>query len=72
MFDKTVNTILDVEGMSCIHCVKRVEEALKSIKGVKKATVDLDAKKASVDYVEAKVSRDALIKAVCDAGFKAR
>lgn len=72
MFDKSVNIQIKVEGMSCMHCAKRVEDALKSVKGVKKARVDLTEKTASVDYVESKVSRDELVKAVCDAGFDAQ
>lgn len=72
MFDKSINTVIKVEGMSCMHCVKRVEDSLKALKGVKKAKVDLTAKTASVDYVEAKISREDLVKAVFDAGFSAR
>ncbi len=72
MFDKSVNTVLSVEGMSCMHCAKRVEDALKALKGVKKVKVDLSAKVADVDYIEAKISRDELVKAVCDAGFSAQ
>lgn len=71
MFDKSVNTIIKVEGMSCMHCAKRVEDAIKALKGVKKVKVDLAAKSASVDYVEKKVSRDDLVRAVCDSGFSA-
>ena len=30
-----------IKGMSCNHCVARVEEALYSLEGVKKAKVNL-------------------------------
>lgn len=33
-----------VEGMSCGHCVKRVENALKSIDGVVSVEVSLEGK----------------------------
>ncbi|MBW4828478.1 MAG: copper ion binding protein [Clostridiaceae bacterium] len=41
-------TIL-IEGMSCGHCVKAVEEALKELDGVKSVVVDLEGKKAVVE-----------------------
>lgn len=71
MFDKTESLTLRIEGMSCEHCVKRVTDALKSIKGVKKAIVDLEAKSAEVTYLPAKTNREAMTAAVCALGFKA-
>lgn len=71
MFDKTENLTLHIEGMSCEHCVKRVADALKAIKGVKKATVNLEAKSAEVTYIPAKTNRDVMTSAVCELGFKA-
>lgn len=41
-------TIL-IEGMSCGHCVKAVEGALKELDGVKSVVVDLEGKKAVVE-----------------------
>lgn len=71
MFDKTENLTLRIEGMSCEHCVKRVTDALKALKGVKKATVNLEAKSAEVAYSPAKTNREAMISSVCALGFKA-
>ncbi len=45
--EKIIKTV-KIEGMSCMHCVKKVEEALKRIKGVKEVTVNLDAKRALI------------------------
>lgn len=72
MFDKTEKTTLQIEGMSCAHCQKRVEEALKGVKGVKSASVDLEGKSTEVTFVPAKASRDQLIKAVEAAGYTAQ
>ena len=60
---------LSIEGMRCMHCVKHTEEALKSVKGVKKVNVSLENKTAIVE-INDKVSSDSLIKAVEDLGFK--
>lgn len=57
--------ILTIEGMSCMHCVARVENALNAIEGVK-AHVDLKKKRATV---EGDVADDVLVKAVEDAGY---
>lgn len=40
--------IIKIEGMSCSHCQKRVEEALKKQREVKEVEVDLKEKKAEV------------------------
>ena len=47
--DKKMNEkILTVEGMTCMHCVGRVDKALNSIEGVEEVQVDLEAKRAVV------------------------
>ena len=57
---------LYIEGMSCMHCAGRVENALNAIEGVK-AHVDLKKKRATV---ETDADDAVLIKAVEDAGYK--
>ncbi|NLM46096.1 MAG: heavy-metal-associated domain-containing protein [Firmicutes bacterium] len=64
-------TVLKVDGMSCKHCKMRVEKALQTLEGVQEAVVDLEAGTAEVTYDEAKISREALIEAVADAGYTA-
>ena len=39
---------LRVEGMTCMHCVAAVEDALKEVSGVTDASVDLESKQAEV------------------------
>jgi copper ion binding protein len=63
-----MKTQLNIEGMSCEHCVRAVTEALQGIAGVKKAKVNLKAKKADVDHADT-VGLDALKAAVEEAGF---
>jgi copper ion binding protein len=40
---------INIEGMSCMHCVKHVEGALKDLPGVSNVTVDLKEKNAIVE-----------------------
>lgn len=58
---------LKIEGMSCAHCVARVEKALNAIKGVK-AKVDLSKKTATVTSAD-EISDAVLEAAVEDAGY---
>lgn len=48
MFGSKLKKVIYIEGMSCSHCQKRVEEALKKQRGVKEVKVDLKDKKAEV------------------------
>lgn len=57
--------ILKVEGMSCKHCQKRVEETF--LKHGIEAIVDLDKKEVSV---KSDLSKNELTKIVEEAGYK--
>jgi copper chaperone len=59
---------LKIEGMSCGHCVKTVETALRGVRGVTKADVQIGA--AHVE-TESSVTRQALIAALADADYAA-
>ena len=43
-------TIVKVEGMSCQHCVKAVEGAAMSVKGVAGAKADLKSGAVTVEH----------------------
>lgn len=59
--------VLKVEGMSCGHCVKSVEGAVKQAGA--QGTVDLNAKTVTVSYEEGKVNLDAIKAAIEDQGY---
>jgi len=65
-------TILKVEGMSCGHCVARVEKALESVEGVKDARVDLEKKEAQVDYDPQNTDIGKMKEAVEEAGYQVK
>lgn len=62
---------LKVEGMTCGHCQMHVEKALSGLKGVKKATADLGKRTATVIFEPGSVTREQMVKAVEEAGYKA-
>ena len=59
-----------VEGMTCGHCKMAVEKAVSSLDGVKSAKVDLPKKTLTIKYDEGKSGRQAIEKAIVDAGYK--
>ena len=60
--------IIQIEGMSCMHCKAAVEKALNSIDGVS-ASVDLD-KKIAVVSAEESISDQILTDSVTNAGYE--
>ena len=69
--EDSMEKILKVEGMSCMHCVAHVKEALEKLEGVKEADVKLEEKRAEVK-LDKEVSDDDLVKAVEGAGYSAK
>ena len=47
-----METILDVEGMTCSGCARTVRNALAAVGGVEMAEVDLEGKNAVVTWTE--------------------
>jgi Cu+-exporting ATPase len=62
--------VLPIQGMTCASCVKRVEKALSSAKGVVQAVVNLATEKATVEYIPQEVSIKDLKKTVEEAGYQ--
>ena len=65
------STRLKVSGMTCSHCVERVEKALRNQTGVRNATVHLDSGTAEVEYEERDVVPEQLIGVVEQEGYAA-
>ena len=61
---------LTVKGMTCDNCARSVERKLSSTPGVTKATVDLKAEKAHVEYNADLVKPAVLANAVRQLGYE--
>jgi len=61
------NIRLEIGGMSCEHCVKRVKKALESLAGVTSAEVTVG--KALVTFQEKAVTEADIVKAIEKAGY---
>mgnify|MGYP003301837748 CR=1 FL=1 len=60
---------ITVEGMHCGHCKQAVEGAVRELRGVTEAVVDLDAKTLTVTFDEGAVTLADIEEAVEDQGF---
>jgi copper chaperone CopZ len=61
------NISLDISGMSCEHCVKRVKKALEALTGISHA--DVTVGKALITFNEKVVSEADISKAIDGAGY---
>lgn len=66
---KSTNIELKIKGMHCASCASLVEMALKDVKGVKKATVNLLTEKATVEGEN--IDEEILKQVVSKAGYSA-
>lgn len=64
--------VLEVEGMTCGHCVKAVAGALRAVAGVTSAEVTLDPPRAVIVFDPAKTGSGALIAATAGEGYPSR
>lgn len=57
-----------VAGMSCKHCVNRVEKALSEVEGISSISIDLENGK--VEFIcEKDISEEAIKELIEDAGY---
>ena len=61
---------LQIDGMSCGHCVSAVRTALDQLDGVSVDAVSVGS--ADLRYDATKTGRDAVVTAIADAGYTAR
>jgi copper chaperone CopZ len=62
---------LSVRGMTCANCARSVERKLLGVPGVTKASVNLEAASATVEYDTALVKPEMFAKAVRELGYEA-
>lgn len=64
-----VKSIIKIQGMTCGHCKKAVENILSEERGVVQAEVILQNAEASVTFDDAQTSLEVLKKAINDSGI---
>jgi len=63
------SVILNVQGMSCGHCVKAVEESVGELEGINQVIVKLDEAKVEVTFNESQLSIDKIKETIEDQGY---
>ena len=64
------NQMLNVEGMTCDHCVQTIKEAVNNLVGISRVEVDLENKQVAVEYDKALVKLDSITDKIVENGFK--
>lgn len=67
--ETTMKKVLTVEGMSCMHCVGRVDQTLKAMEGVTSVNVDLESKLATIE-LSSDIADEVLKSAIADQGYE--
>jgi copper ion binding protein len=65
---ENMKKVILISGMTCGHCVKRVENALLEIDGVNSVVVSLEDKKATIE-AEGKIEDQLIKDAIVDIGY---
>ncbi|MBZ0152902.1 MAG: heavy-metal-associated domain-containing protein, partial [Planctomycetes bacterium] len=60
---------IDITGMTCAACVRRVERVLQKLDGVEAASVNLATQQAQTSFDPARVTRPVLEAAIVQAGY---
>lgn len=63
-------TSLAIDGMTCDHCIRAVDRALKSLSGVQIEQIDIGS--AVVAYDPAAVKPEQIQEAISDEGYEVR
>ncbi|MGX7417674.1 copper chaperone CopZ [Carnobacterium gallinarum] len=60
-----------ITGMSCEHCVKRVEEAINGLAGIDKVKVHLKKGEAKIKYDSSLVTSKEIAETITNTGYEA-
>lgn len=61
--------IINIEGMSCEHCINAITKAVKALSGVNSVNVNLKEKTVAVEYDNMKVSIDKIKEEIENQGY---
>jgi Cu2+-exporting ATPase len=69
--DTPLDTVFDVEGVTCAACVTRVESALARLPGVRESSLNLASRRVRIRHAR-EVSTETLAAVIARAGYRAR
>ena len=62
---------LHIEGMHCGACATGIQMLVSTMDGVASIFVDYEGKKGTVEFDSAKVTKEAIVKAIAELGYTA-
>jgi len=62
--------VLQVEGMTCQHCVQTVNETVAKMAGVQKVDVNLEQKEVTIEFDESQTKLEEVSAQIVEAGFE--
>ncbi|MEX1299577.1 MAG: heavy metal translocating P-type ATPase [Desulfotignum sp.] len=66
--EPSMKTIINIDGMSCMHCAKSVTDRLNALEGISSTQVNLEQKQAVVESNQP-VDKDLVTQTITDAGY---
>ena len=64
--------VLNVDGITCDHCVNTIKEAVVSLIGIYSVEVDIEKKQVIVELDNKQAKTEDLIGKITEAGFEVR
>lgn len=69
---KNEELVLNVHGMSCMHCVNGIKKAVGAMSGVVNVEVDLDNKTVTTQYDSSKVKPEDIKETIEEEGYEVK
>ena len=64
--------VLNVDGITCEHCVKTIKEAIVNLVGIFSVQVSIEKKQVIIEFDEKQAKPEDLIDKITEAGFEVR
>ena len=64
--------VLNVDGITCDHCVNTIKEAVISLVGISSVEVDIEKKQVIVELDDRPTKSEDLIDKITEVGFEVR
>jgi len=64
--------IIDVDGITCDHCVVTIKKAIESLSGIIKVNVDIQKQQVVVEFNESLKNSKKILEKIGEAGFEVR
>ena len=64
--------VLNVDGITCEHCVKTIKEAIVNLVGIFSVEVNIEKKQVIIEFDEKQAKPEDLIDKITEAGFGVR